>query len=222
MSICFVAFVSANVAQADFTIRFSDANFGVTPVFNDVVDFEFDIVMSGDVTAGMTYTQADVVGVDYTIFGLLPDPTPSGVPNFFLDRSLTGQQFRGQGGTMFFEISAGADLSDGLQFDELTGLGGPLNNTFSFDAREVNTGAYQPPIVSLDANGMGIVQNSDNFGGINPKTGMMVDVDYGEEYITNVTFDPATFSLVAVPVPEPGSAAVIALAFAGIVARRRR
>ena len=44
--------------------------------------------------------------------------------------------------------------------------------------------------------------NSNNLGGINPSSGMMVDVELGEEYITELAFDPNALTLLAVPEPS--------------------
>jgi hypothetical protein len=72
---------------------------------------------------------------------------------------------------------------------------------FVFDGREVGTGRYHPALVELYADGSGKIQNSNNTGGINPANGMEVDVDFGQEYITKLSFDPATLTLAEVPVP---------------------
>ena len=67
---------------------------------------------------------------------------------------------------------------------------------FEFNGREVGTGRYHPALVQLNADGTGRIQNSNNFGGINPGSGELVDVDFGEEYITDLTFSPATLTLI--------------------------
>lgn len=92
---------------------------------------------------------------------------------------------------MTFEVDITADLSDGLQVSELVGTG----IVFEFDGREVGTGRYHPAIVQLNADGTGSIRNSNNTGGINPGSGMEVDVDFGEEYITELTFIPSTLTL---------------------------
>lgn len=93
--------------------------------------------------------------------------------------------------SLTFEVDAAADLSDGIQVSELVGAG----TVFEFNGREVDTGRYHPAIVQLNADGTGIIQNSNNMGGINPGSGEVVDVDFGEEYITELTFNPSTLTL---------------------------
>ena len=81
--------------------------------------------------------------------------------------------------------------SDGLQVSELVGTG----IVFEFNGREVGTGRYHPALVQLNADGTGSIRNSNNTGGINPGSGLVVDVDFGEEYITELTFDPSTLTV---------------------------
>ena len=63
------------------------------------------------------------------------------------------------------------------------------------------------------------MQNSNNFGGINPSTGLMVDVDFGEEYITDLSFTPSDFTI---GVPEPSSIMLLGMGLGGLLLRRRR
>ena len=70
---------------------------------------------------------------------------------------------------------------------------------FEFNGREVGTGRYHPAIVQLNADGTGSIRNSNNTGGINPSTELEVDVDFGEEYITELTFTPSTLTLFPTP-----------------------
>jgi hypothetical protein len=195
LPLCVVALAAAGAARADFTLSFSDADFDLTPIYNEVDSFEFEIVMSGSLSPGTVYSEDDVVSVDYSVQGTLKQPTPSGFPAFFLVRSMDGDEFRAQGSSMFFEIAAGADLCDGLQFDELTGSDPVFGSRFLLNAREVGTGRYHPPIMRLVDSGAGSFQNSNNFGGVNPATGMVVDVDFGEEYIAGLGFTPAGLTL---------------------------
>lgn len=198
---CVVALAAASAAQAEFTLSFSDADFGVTSIFNEVASFEFEIVMSGSLSPGQTFSADDVVSVDYSVVGILPESTPSGFSGFALGRSMDGDEFRSQGSSIFFEVSAGADLSDGLQLDELTGKDPMFGGAFLLNAREVGTGRYHPPIMKLEQSGAGLLQNSNNFGGINPATGMKVDVNFGEEYIAGLTFDPSGLTLAVAVMP---------------------
>lgn len=194
------AFATTTIATADFAISLHIADFGVTPVFNDVATFDFEVVMAGDLTPGQTYTEADVIGVDYSVIGILDEPTPSGFSSFALNRTMDGDEFRAQGSSLAFQIAADADVTDGLQFDELVGTDPDFGSTFLLNAREVDTGRYHPPIVQLNATGAGSLQNSNNFGGVNPVTGMKVDVDFGEEYLVDLSFAPADLTIgVAIP-----------------------
>lgn len=205
----------SNSAQADWLLTFGASDFRVTPVFNDMQTFKFEITIAGDLEAGI-YDDPTLVDVNYNVFGNLPDSTPSGFGAFNLVRSILGAEFYTQGSSLNFEIGAGADLSDGLQFSELVGGTEPI---FVLNAREVDTGRYHPPIVELRADGTGRMQNSNNFGGINPSTEMMVDVDFGEEYITDLAFTPADFTMA---VPEPSSVMILGLGLLGLHFRRKR
>ena len=119
------------------------------------------------------------------MFGFLTT-TPSGFPAFSLERTIAGDEFYDQGSSLEFEIQWGADLSDGLQVSELAGTG----TVFRFNGREVDTGRYHRSLVELNADGTGRILNSNNTGGINPGSLRVVDVDFGEEYATELTFDP--------------------------------
>ena len=135
-----------------------------------------------------------------------------------MERTIGGAEFYDQGdgqSSLNFEIASTADLSDGVQFSELVGDA----SAFVLNAREVGTGRYHPALLELNADGTGRILNSNNFGGINPGSGEEVNVDFGEEYIVNLTFDP---SLTIIAVPEPGSAAAIMVGSIAIFARRRR
>jgi len=78
---------------------------------------------------------------------------------------------------------------------------------------------YHPPQLLLYRGGTRLLQNSNNSSGstdtVNPATGLTADVDFGEEYITNLGFIPSEITLA---VPESGTGLLLA---AGLVARRR-
>lgn len=97
-------------------------------------------------------------------------------------------------------ILESADFSDGIQVSELAGSGSEV--VFRFNGREVDAGRYHPAFIELRADGTGIIQNANNVGGDNPQDGFVgdIDVDFGEEFITNLTFDPTTLTIV---IPEP-------------------
>jgi len=182
--------LSPEMARAEL-LTFQASDFGVTPAFSNVVTFEFFIRLTLPVTAGTSYSNPDLDGVDYHVFGTL-DETPSGFPSFNLIRAIGGVEFYNQGSSLTFEIDAAAAPDDGLQVSELVGTA----VVFEFNGREVDTGRYHPALVQLNADGTGRILNSNNFGGINPSSGLMVDVDFGEEYITNLTFSPATLTII--------------------------
>ncbi|NKB22033.1 MAG: hypothetical protein GKS01_16215 [Alphaproteobacteria bacterium] len=198
-------------------ISFEAADFGLTPVFSNVTTFAFGIDIAGPLTAGTVYSDPTLNGVDYNVFGTL-DVTPSGFPAFNLVRSIGGAEFYTQGSSLSFEVAVGADLTDGLQVSDLVG-------DFIFDGREVGTGRYHPALFQLHSDGTGSIRNSNNTGGVNPGSGEVVNVTFGEEYITDLTFNASTLTLAdapaAVPVPPVGLP-LLMLGFMGAVALRRR
>jgi hypothetical protein len=226
----------ANFARA-FNLNFSASDFGTTPSFSNVTTFSFDIEIDGPLQAGV-FSDPVINNIQYSISGTL-GTTPSGFPGFGFQLDhifpssppITGAEFYALnpsavvGGTLQFEISGSANLSDGLQMDELVELpenmaaGIGTGVVFHFNGREEGTGRYHPTFVQLLANGMGTIQNADNMGGINPSTMMVVDVDFGEEYITNLTFDASNLTIV---VPEPSRSVLLVVGLAGLFLRRRR
>jgi hypothetical protein len=185
----------------------------MTPVFNSVQLFSFTLDIIAPLEPG-TFSNPALNSVQYSVLGTLGS-TPSGFPGFNLQRTITGTDFYAQGSSLQFTIGAGADLTDGLQVSELTGS----NPVFLFDGREVGTGRYHPPLFQLNSDGTGSIRNSNNFGGINPTTQQMVDVDYGEEYIVNLSFVPTDLTLAT---PEPATGVTFGLALAAAMVFRRR
>ena len=208
--------LSANPARAA-VITFDDSNFGLNPTFSNVVTFDFQIDLAATLTPGGFFDPV-LDGVDYNVFGALAPGTPSGFPAFNLVRTITGTDFYAQGSSLTFEISPTADLSDGLQVSELIGA----DPVFVFNGREVGTGRYHPSLVELNSDGTGLIRNSNNFGGINPGSGEMVDVQIGEEYITELSFNPNTLTLAASAVPEPQTWVMCVIAVGWLVRRHRR
>jgi len=150
--------------------------------------------------------------VIYSASGSLEPGTPSTFSSFALSRTIGGVEFYSQGSSFSFTIDAAADLSDGLQLSELTGT----DPVFSFNVRELGTGRFHPALVQLNADGTGSIRNSNN----EPTAG--APIDFGAEYITGLTFDPSSLTLVdTVSVPEPASANLLIL-IGGVVGIRRR
>jgi len=207
--------LTGSAAQAAI-ISFSSADFTTTPLFNNVQTFAFSIDLAGPLTPGATYANPVLNSVDYSVSGVLTDPTPSGFPGFNLVRNIpVGSDFYTQGGSFMFEIAAAADLSDGLQLSELVGAG-PV---FTFNAREVGTPRFHPPIIVLNSNGTGLIQNSNNEPLLVPP---VPPVPPGAEYITDLSFNPATLTIAAAQVPEAGTLTLCLIAFAALAAGRRR
>ena len=197
---------------AAFTIRFEAADFGLSPSFSNVRSFEFSIDVAGPLGPG-AYDDPELVGVDYRVSGQLAT-TPSGFPAFALERSIGGAEFYDQGSSLAFEISAAANLADGLQVSELVGDAG----VFVFDGRELGTGRYHPALFELNSDGTGLVRNSNNMGGINPASMEEVDVQIGDEYVTELSFDPGALTLA---VPEPSTGLLVGLGLSAFGLRRR-
>ena len=166
------------------TLRFSNADFTLTPVFNRVQQFAFQIVVDGPLAPGASVNPA-LTSVQYSVQGTLGG-TPSVFPALNFQRTITGAAIYAQGSSLRFPIGPGADLPDGLQVSELSGP----DPVFVFDGREVNMGRYHPPIFQLNGNGRRSIQNSKNTGGVNRVTQKVVNVNDGEEYIVNLGFAP--------------------------------
>lgn len=188
--ICFGLFALMPICSWADLLTFQASDFGLNPTFSNVITFEFSVDIAGPVSAGASYSNPELNIVDYSVYGTL-DGTPSGFSAFNLVRVIEGAEFYNQGSSMTFEVDVNADLSDGIQVSELVGE----DLVFEFNGREVDTGRYHPAIVQLNADGTGSIRNSNNKGGINPGSGLEVDVDFGEEYITELTFDPSSLTL---------------------------
>lgn len=185
--------LSAANAQT-MRLAFTSDDFVVTPVFNNVAQFTFDIEIDAPLAPGV-YANPDIVSVVYTVSGDLVNPTPSTFPSFALRREITGAEFYAQGSSLAFEVQAGAVLSDGVQFAELVGSG----LAFTFNGNEIDNGRFHPALLELNADGTGTIQNSDNVISQNP----FQQVNFGEEYITNLMFDPGNLTLLTAVVEDP-------------------
>jgi hypothetical protein len=180
-------FLSAVANGQTMTLSTSSSDYELTNIFSDVDFFTIDIEIDAPLAAGV-YTNPAIVDVTYQVMGTLEPDTPSGFPAFDLQRHMTGDEFYAQGSSLSFEIDQTAVLSDGVQVSELTGPGIVL----SFNAREVDTGRYHPPLFELRFLGTGTIQNSDNIPSLDP----LVTVGFGDEYITDLLFDPGNTTVI--------------------------
>ena len=187
--ICLLAAVLPGTSQA-FDLVFTDTNTAEFPVFSNVRRYSFDIPVNVPV-AEMNFQNPQLGRTEYRVLGTLAPETQSGFPSFILDRSIIGTEVYNQGSSLSFSIAPGANLHDGLQVADLAGP----DPVFVFNAREVNTGRYHPPLIELNSDGTGRILNSNNTGGINPANNQFVDVDFGEEYITALIFNATTYTL---------------------------
>ena len=209
------------------TLTTSDVDYQLTSVHSDVDVFNVNVEINAPLAAGV-YVDPEIINVTYQVMGVLTPGTPSGFPAFDLQRNISGTEFYAQGSSLSFEIAQSAVLSDGVQAAELVGNAVVL----TFNAREIDTGRFHPPILQLDANGTGRIQNSNNEPTLDP----VVEVLLGAEYITDLAFDPGNTTLIietpVAPNPPPnngggGASApseIIALSLLGACAglRRRR
>lgn len=205
-----LVFSTANAQSTFLTIDSND--FQVTNVFSDIDTFAIDIEIDAPLAAGV-YMNPDIVSVDYSVSGTLTAGTPSGFPSFALQRTITGTDFYAQGSSLSFEVSPNAVLSDGVQIGELVGNA----IVFTFNGREVGNGRFHPALLELDANGTGRIQNSDNVIVENP----LQQVDFGDEYITDLMFDPGNVTLLSEQTtgaqPKSGSGAFSPLGFVALL-----
>jgi hypothetical protein len=150
--------------------------------------------------------------------------TPSGFPAFALERNISGDDFYAQGSSLSFEVRVDAVISDGIQLAELAGNG----VRFTFNGKEIGNGRFHPALLELNDDGTGMIQNSDNIIVANP----LQQVDFGEEYITDLAFDPGNLTLLtavntAPPVRSSGGGVIsplelILLLLLPLAARRSR
>ena len=211
--LCAIGCAFSLSAQA-FVISFSNNDFTTSPTFSNVATFSFMLDVAAPLAPG-SFVNPILNSVSYAVSGSLTAGTPSGFGAFALQRDIDGGEFYLQGSSLTFEIAAGADLSDGLQLSELAGTTG----VFVFNGHENNTGRFHPALLQLNSDGTGSIRNSDNMGA---GPGKNIDVGFGEEYITNLTFDPAAVTLAA-PVPLPGALFLLfsAIACARLGTRQR-
>lgn len=179
IAIVFLCFFHLAVSAEPIRLSTSNLDYQITNTFSDVDLFTIDIDLDIPFQPGL-YDNPTILNVNYRVFGSLEPGTPSGFPQFDLQRSISGAEFYQQGGSLMFEIAANADFSDGIQADELVDNGTIL----TLNAREVGNGRFHPPIFELYSDGTGRIQNSNNVHTVDP----LLEVNFGDEYITDLEF----------------------------------
>lgn len=183
-----VSLSSGAIAQQNMFLKTGQYHFQVTNTFSNVDLFAIHVEIDAPLAAGV-YNNPDIVMVSYHVIGDLAPGTPSGSPAFDLQRGgMFGTTFYDQGGSLNFEISDTAVLSDGVQVSELVGDGIVL----TFNGREIDIGSFHPALFELSANGTGRIQNSNNIPTLDP----LIEVNFGEEYITDLMFDPGNTTVI--------------------------
>lgn len=183
-----ISLILANSVNAQsMLLSVSSDDFQITNVFSDIDTFAIDIEINSPMATG-NYVNPDIVSVSYSVSGDLVAGTPSGFPSFALQRDMDGAEFYAQGSSLSFEISPNAVLDDGVQAAELVGI----DTVLTFNGREVGNGRFHPALFELDANGSGRIQNSDNVITEVP----LQQVSFGEEYVTDLAFDPGNTTLI--------------------------
>ena len=213
------SYLFGQLQAATMTLATSSNDYNVVNVFSDVDDFSFLIEIDQPLAPGV-YENPPIISVSYQVIGVLASGTPSGFTSFDLRRSMTGVEFYDQGSSLSFEIADFADLSDGVQGDELIDNGFILR----FNGREIDNGRFHPALFELNFGGTGRIQNSNNITTLNP----LFEVEFGAEYVTDLTFNPdeVTFILETQPVESGGSSGSLSffwlLLLAAAAFRRQR
>ena len=189
LSVLFLCGIAPISVAQTMTLSLSSDQFQVTPVFSNVDEFTVLVEVDAPLAAGI-FNNPDIVEVAYTVTGDLAAGTPSGFPGFALVRTISGTEFYAQGSSLSFEIAADAVLDDGVQIAELAGN----LIVLTFNGREVGNGRFHPALLELSADGTGRIQNSNNIVTEVP----LQQVAFGEEYITDLMFDPGNTTLIGV------------------------
>jgi hypothetical protein len=179
--------LSSGALAQNMILRTANGDFQISNTFSNVDIFNIRVEIAAPLAAGV-YNNPDIIRVSYSVIGDLVPGTPSGFSTFELRRGISGTDFYAQGSSLNFEISPSAVLSDGVQVAELVGDGVVL----TFNAREIDNGRFHPALFELSADGTGRIQNSDNIHTLDP----LNEVDFGEEYITDLMFDPGNTTVI--------------------------
>lgn len=193
--------IHSNLSAEIVRLSTSNNDYQITNVFGDVDLFTIEIDIDMTATPGL-YFDPTIISVTYRVFGSLEAGTPSGFPSFDLQRDISGTEFYQQGGSLLFEIAVDADFTDGIQASELIDNG----NILTLNAREIGNGRFHPAILELYSDGTGRIQNSNNIHTVDP----LLEVNFGDEYITDLTFELASTTLFTIveeeePVPSQSS-----------------
>ncbi len=209
-------------AAATFTLQLSSVSEGLTSI-NPSYGNVRNVDLAGPALAGATQDNASLQQVEYGVSGGLSKnpPTQSGVTNFALNRTPTGDGIIPpaksvfQGSSIAFEDDAGADLFDGLQLNEWvadeTGLILEVN---AQEFERLDRARYHPPLLQLYAN-----NSSGSTSTTNPGTVKLVEVDVGEKPTTGLVFE---ISGTPVVTTESGTGMLLAVGLALFAYRRRR
>jgi len=202
LAVCLTVLMTSQWAHAQsFQLTINSENLTPVPVFSSVSTFDITIDVAAPLAAG-TFSNPPLNGVQYNVTGSLAAGTPSQSEAFELRRDIAGDEFYAQGSSLSFSISQTAVLIDGVQIAEL------IDN-----AREVGNGRFHPPILTLNANGTGTIQNTDNV----PDSMTQTVVPTGAEYITNLTFDPGNVTIVSSSNTTSGSSGGGTLGWASLL-----
>jgi hypothetical protein len=182
-----LAGLSGGALAQNMILTTANSDFQISNTFSDVDIFNIRVEIAAPLVVGV-YNNPDIINVTYQVMGNLVPGTPSGFPAFNLERSISGTEFYAQGSSLSFEISPTAVLTDGIQVAELVGDGVVL----TFNAREIDNGRFHPALFELNTDGTGRIQNSNNIHTLDP----LNEVDFGEEYITDLMFDPGNMTVI--------------------------
>jgi len=177
---------SGALAQGNIFLRTNDHDYQLTKIHSDLYFFSVNVEFAAPLVPGV-YNNPDVVMISLWVRGNLAPGTPSGLADFDHPWAFSGTEFYNRGGSLRFEVSDAAVLSDGIQVSELVGDGVVL----TVDNREIDYGTYHSAIFELRADGTGRIQNSNNIVTLDP----LNEVDFGEEYIADLRFDPGNTTI---------------------------
>ena len=136
-------------------------------MFGDVDLFTIDIDLDIPLQPGL-YDNPTILNVSYRVFGSLEPGTPSGFPQFDLQRNISGAEFYQQGGSLMFEIADNADFSDGIQADELVDNGTILTVFVSEDfTGDVTTATWTQIDANIPSGPSGTFGNFETVGPLN-------------------------------------------------------